>query len=45
VPERLDARGRAIRPLDEEVVRELAAKIKAGGIQAVAVVFLFSVDN
>ncbi|RLE29483.1 hydantoinase/oxoprolinase family protein, partial [Candidatus Acetothermia bacterium] len=34
-----------IRPLDEEAVRELAAKIKAGGIQAVAVVFLFSFLN
>ena len=45
VPERLDARDRAIRPLDEEAVRELAAKIKAGGIQAVAVVFLFSFLN
>ena len=45
VPERLDARGRVIRPLDEEAVRELAAKIKAGGIQAVAVVFLFSFLN
>jgi N-methylhydantoinase A len=45
VPERLDARGRTVRPLDEEAVRELAGRIKAGGIRAVAVVFLFSFLN
>ncbi len=45
VPERLDARGRAIHPLDEGAVRELAGRIKAGGIRAVAVVLLFSFLN
>ncbi|HIQ00323.1 TPA: hydantoinase/oxoprolinase family protein, partial [Candidatus Bipolaricaulota bacterium] len=45
VAERLDARGRVIRPLDEEAVRELARRIRAGGIRAVAVVLLFSFLN
>jgi len=45
VPERLDARGRVIRPLDEEAVRKLAGRIKANGSQAVAVVLLFSFLN
>lgn len=45
VPERLDAQGRAIKPLDEGKVRELAGKIAAGGIESVAVVTLFSFLN
>ncbi len=41
VPERLDAQGRVIKPLDERKVRELARKLK-GQVDSVAVVFLFS---
>jgi N-methylhydantoinase A len=41
VPERLDAQGRVIKPLDERKVRELARKLK-GQVESVAVVFLFS---
>lgn len=45
VPERLDSKGRVVRPLDEEAVRKMAHKIKEGGIESVAVVFLFSFLN
>ena len=41
VPERLDAQGRMVKPLDEPKVRELARKLK-GKVDSVAVVFLFS---
>lgn len=41
VPERLDAQGRVIKPLNEGKVRELAGKLK-GQVDSVAVVFLFS---
>jgi len=43
VPERLDANGEVVQPLDESAVRELAAKIRAvGNIEAIAVCTLFS---
>ncbi|NOX44687.1 MAG: hydantoinase/oxoprolinase family protein, partial [Caldiserica bacterium] len=45
VPERVDARGVAIRPLDEGAVRALARVISGGGVESVAVVLLFSFLN
>jgi N-methylhydantoinase A len=45
VDERVDSRGEAIRPLhDAEVVR-LADRLKAAGVQSVAVALLFSFQN
>ncbi|HKU96655.1 MAG TPA: hydantoinase/oxoprolinase family protein [Vineibacter sp.] len=40
VPERLDGRGNVLIPLDEEAVRALAPKLKAAGIEAVAVGYM-----
>lgn len=45
VPERLDRRGRVVRPLEEKAVREVARRIAEGGIESVAVVLLFSFLN
>ncbi len=45
VPERLDAKGRVIHPLDEKAVRKLAHRINEGEIESVAVVLLFSFLN
>ena len=45
VPERLDARGNVVAPLDEDAVREVAAKLKAEGVAAVALCFLHSYVN
>jgi N-methylhydantoinase A len=42
VGERLDWRGSVVEPLDEEGVREIAARIRARGIESVAVCFLHS---
>jgi N-methylhydantoinase A len=42
VPERLDAGGGVLRPLDEQAVREVIAAIRARGIEDVAVCLLFS---
>ena len=43
VPERLSApHGDVLTPLDEDAVREAARKLKADGVEAVAVCFLFS---
>jgi N-methylhydantoinase A len=42
VPERLDARGQVLIPLDEAAVRAAAAKLGEEGVESVAVVFLFS---
>ena len=44
-PERLDSRGRVVRPLDEDAVREIARRIAREGIESVAVVLLFSFLN
>jgi N-methylhydantoinase A len=44
VPERVDAEGRVLIPLDEGAVRKVARKLK-GAVEAVAVVFLFSFLN
>jgi len=45
IPERIDARGSVVTPLDEGAVHEAAARIRAGGYRAVAVSFLFSHQN
>lgn len=42
---RLDATGREATPLDQEGLRELAAKIRAADIEAVAITFLHSYAN
>lgn len=42
---RLDATGREITPLDQEGLRELAAKIRAADVEAVAITFLHSYAN
>ena len=44
-PERLTARGDVLVPLDEEAVRASARRLKSEGVEAVAVVFLFSYRN
>jgi N-methylhydantoinase A len=45
VPERIDYLGRVVQPLDEPAVRDIAAAIRAGGYEAVAIAFLFSHKN
>lgn len=45
VPERIDAVGRIVRPLDEERVRAAAAYLVAERVEAVAIVFLHSYVN
>lgn len=45
VPERIDASGRIVRPLDEAATRELLAKLRARRYEAVAVSLLWSVAN
>lgn len=45
VPERVDASGNVLRPLDEQRVSELAATLRGLGVEAVAVCFLFSYLN
>ncbi|MDB5365503.1 MAG: methylhydantoinase [Rhodospirillales bacterium] len=46
VPERLvPPRGEVLKPLDEAAVRAAAAELKAEGVQAVAICFLFSYLN
>src|SRR5439155_232551 len=42
VDERLGARGEVLVPLDEPAVRAAARSLAAGGVQSVAVTFLFS---
>jgi len=42
IRERLDARGRILTPLDEAQVREAVARLRAEGVQALAVCYLFS---
>ena len=44
-PERLDAEGRVLVPLDEETVRALAATLARENVESLAVVFLFSFQN
>lgn len=45
LPERVDAQGRILRPLDEEAVRETAAVLAERGVEAVAVCLLWSIVN
>ena len=45
VPERVDAHGAVLRPLDEEAVRRALAQLHADGVRDVAVVFLHSYVN
>ena len=42
IRERLDARGRVLIPLDEDHVRAETARLRAQGVQAIAVSYLFS---
>ncbi|HEX2151316.1 MAG TPA: hydantoinase/oxoprolinase family protein [Stellaceae bacterium] len=45
VPERIDARGRVVTPLDEAAVAALAEKLAALGVESVAIGFLHSFTN
>jgi len=45
VSERVDARGRVTTPLDETAVGEIAERLAAGGVQAVAVCLLHAYAN
>jgi N-methylhydantoinase A len=45
VPERLDARGEVLVPLDEQAVRDAAAAFREQGVESVAVAFLHSYVN
>jgi N-methylhydantoinase A len=45
VPERIDASGSIVRPLDEDAVRGLAARLCDLDVEAVAVCLLWSVSN
>jgi N-methylhydantoinase A len=45
VPERLDARGRVLKPLDEAAVGEVIEKIRREGVESVAVCLLHSYAN
>ncbi len=45
VPERVDAQGNILVPLDEDAVRKAVEKLRAAGCDAIAVVFLFSFIN
>jgi N-methylhydantoinase A len=42
VPERLDAKGAVLVPLDEAAVRDAATRLGRDGVESVAVVFLYS---
>jgi N-methylhydantoinase A len=45
IPERMDYQGTVLEPLDEQAVRKAARRLKAKGVQAVAVCYLFSFRN
>ncbi len=45
VPERVAADGEVLLPLDEAALRAIAAKLRDGGVEAVAVCFLHSFTN
>ena len=45
VPERMDAHGRVVTPLDEDALAALAAQLVAGGVESVAIGFLHSYVN
>jgi N-methylhydantoinase A/oxoprolinase/acetone carboxylase beta subunit len=45
VPERIDAQGQVLVPLDEDVARQQVRSLKEAGVEAVCVCFLFSFLN
>src|ERR1700720_4526987 len=45
ISERLDYQGKVIEPLDESCVQEAAQRLKAKGVETVAVCYLFSFRN
>jgi N-methylhydantoinase A len=45
VPERVDFRGNALKPIDVEAARQAVRRLKRKGVQSVAVCFLFSFLN
>ncbi len=45
VPERIDSQGRVVTPLDEDAVGEIAARLRALEVEAVAVCLLWSIVN
>ena len=45
IPERMDYQGNVLEPLDEQAVRAAARRLKAKGVEAVAVCYLFSFRN
>ncbi len=45
VPERLDARGETLTPLDDEAVRRAAERFREEGVESIAVCFLHSYAN
>ncbi|HZK90002.1 MAG TPA: hydantoinase/oxoprolinase family protein [Stellaceae bacterium] len=45
VPERIDARGRVVTPLDEAAVAALAGRLEADGVESIAIGFLHSYVN
>jgi len=45
VPERIDHLGRVVQPIDEAALRDIAARIRERGYEAVAIGFLFSHKN
>ncbi len=45
VPERLDARGQVIKPLDEGAVRRIAKQLREAGVESVAVCLLHAYIN
>ena len=45
LPERINARGETLKPLDEDATRSLGLKLKSLGVEAVAVCFLHSYVN
>ena len=45
VPERLDFRGEVLRPLDEEATRRAVRRLRAQGVESIAVCLLFSFVN
>ena len=45
VPERLDAQGHVLQPLDEAAVRRIAGRLEEEAVESLAVVFLFAYQN
>lgn len=45
VPERIDYKGRVVKPLDEARAREVVRQLKASDVEAIAVCFIFSFMN